>query len=137
MPVTIPLQPSRCQLLLAAVLHVIVLLVVYFTHLPKLPFTLLIMVVLLSLCIVLLRVSGRLGVSTLDALRYADGHIVCYANGRSVFTGTLLASSVVTPHFILLSLKNYPNKKTRRLFLCRSQFLLEDFRQLTVRLRLS
>ena len=137
MPVTIPLRYSRCQIYLAVALHVSVLLVVYFTQLSKLPFTLLILVVLLSLCIVLLRISGRLGGATLDALRYADRQIVYYANGKTEFTGDLLASSVVTPLFILLSLKNNSNKTTRRLFLCRSQFLLEDFRQLTVRLRLS
>ena len=137
MPVTFPLQYSRCQIFLAVALHVLVLLVVCFTQLSMLALTLFFLGVFLSLCIVTLRISGRLGGLTLDELRYSDGHIVCYTNRRSVFSGALLASSVVTPLFILLSLKNQSNNKTRRLFLCRSQFLLEDFRQFTVRLRLS
>lgn len=137
MPITIPLQRSHCHICLAVASHVLVLLVLCFTQLPKLYFTLIILVVLLDLCFVVLRTSGRLGGPTLDALRYADGLIVCSAKGMTVFKGEVLPSSVVTPLFILLSLRNDSNNKIHRLFLCRSQFLLEDFRQLRVRLRLS
>lgn len=137
MKATLPLEPPRCLFFLTVVLHAAAVLVVLYTQLPAVPQILLLIAILLSGCVALLRINGRLGGMAVDGLEYAEGRLTCYARECIVVEGEISTSSVVTPLVMLLSLKDGSNKRTYRLLLCRSQFSGDGYRQLSVRLRLS
>lgn len=137
MPVVYRLKHSACQRLFISGIHGFAILVVAYTNLPTALKIALLLAVTLSWLYELLRVSGHAGGYKVDALRYTQNSIVCYAKSEVVFTGVLLPRSIATPLFILLYLHEESLRHRRTLLICRDQLTKNEFRQLSVELRLS
>jgi hypothetical protein len=137
LPVVYRLKYSVFQRLFISGSHVLALWVVTYTNLPTALQLALSLAVTVSWGYELLRVLGRAGGYKVDALRYAQNSIVCYAKSEMVFTGLLLPGSIVTPLFILLFLHDDSLRRKRHLLICCDQLTKSEFRQLSVELRLS
>lgn len=137
MDALIPLRRSACHFLIVCTLHMAALLIVCETQMPATFLATVLVLLASSLTVQVLQIGGRLGGLAMDALAYAEGSLNCYASGRLVFAGTLSPASIVTPYFMLLTVTDDSSKKLRRIFLCRSRFSGDGYRQLTVRLKWS
>jgi|GEM_PF-3011618 len=128
---------SLCQLLFISAAHAVALLVVACTKLPTVGQFTWSLVVAISWAIGLVFLLGRAGRRKVDALRYTQDKIICYANSVVVFSGVLLPRSVVTPFFILLLIEAESQRGKCYVLICRDQLTATEFRQLSVRLRLA
>ncbi len=137
MPNFYRLKFSVCQLLFISGSHALALLVVAYTNLPTLGQLTLSLFVAISWAIELHLLLGRAGRHKVDALRYTQDRIICYAKSEIVLVGVLLSRSIVTPLFILLFLQDESKRGRRHVLICRDQLTVAEFRQLSVQLRLA
>lgn len=135
MPVRYRLKRSRFLLILTIALHFLSLLVV---ALVKMPLAILLLMWLLILLSMAYRIKLSSGAKRCAyELVYAQDMITLHFDSASYFAGEVMASTVVTPVLILLHIKFSSAPRMQRLLICRDQLATEEYRQLSVLLRLS
>ena len=131
------LKSSRCSTPAVYVLHAFVLGVVWLTRLPFPVALVLSISILVSLYLYLSPWANLLKRKSWNEFYYAKNRVTFFSGDEIQYDGVVLPQTVVTPYFILLSLKQESSRATCHRLICRDELCADEFRQLCVLLRLS
>jgi hypothetical protein len=131
------LKSSRCSTRAFYVLHAFVLGVVWLARLPFSVALALSISILVSLYLCLSPRAKLLKRQSWDEFSYAKKQVTFFRGDEIQYDGVVLPQTVVTPYFILLSLKSESSRATYHRLICRDELRADEFRQLCVLLRLS
>lgn len=131
------LKSSQSRKLGLLTLHAVALAVVCWTELPAVYALLISLAIFLSLSFHIFSETVGYKRRPANEFVYAKDRITFFAGGEIFYDGKVMPNTVVTPYFILLCLHSETEHSTTRKLICRDALTAEEFRQLSVALRLA
>jgi len=128
-------SPSRQLAMCILFGHVVAFCALAFIPIPKVALATLFIVLILSAVYYVLRDAQLKLAGAWVALRLADNQLILYNRNGDELTGTLLPSSLVTPHIVILNISSPHHRGTQNIVLMSDSMAAESFRQLRVGLK--